>query len=476
MAKFCRNKRVPTFITGKDELSIADISKLLFESESFSNKYQINEDYYFGQHKILGRVFEDTSKPNNRITVNYPKYIVSIRTGYFSSSPISFDSEDKDYLTETLALLDDNDFKKVFSELDTYSSIYGHAFMVLYLDEDGDIKLVPQKPMDWIYVRDNSLEQKPKFAIRYYAWFDDVENQQMYDIELYTDKEIINYEGGPYDLREVGRRPHYFGGLPVIEFCENESKKGAFEDVIGLIDSYELILSDSTNTIEYFSDCYLVLTGCDANEEDIAQMKNNRVIVLPENCEASFLMKNLNETYNKNTLKSIQEDIFATACCPFLSDSAFGSNSSGVAIEYKLYSMQKSIQNKENNFRKGFNHMFNLIDNIMSIKDAEHHMSKMIMTFVRSNPINSLSEIADSISKLRGTVSNATLLSQLDFVTNVELEKERLRNERKEEMELQLMQMERTSEIAAKNTPETPTDKAVKENKNKEDNNNYRGN
>ena len=67
-------------------------------------------------------------------------------------------------------------------------------------------------------------------------------------------------------------------------------------------------------------------------------------------------------------------------------------------------------------------------------------------------------------------------MSQLDFVTNVELEKERLRKEREEEIELQLMQMERSSEISAKNTPETPTDKAVKENKDKEDNNNYRGN
>ncbi len=473
--KFCRNKRVPTFITGKEELSTADIVRLLYESEAFTNKYQTNEDYYFGQHKILNRIFEDTSKPNNRVVVNYPKYITSIRTGYFSSSPISFDSEDKVYLEEMLDLLDKNDFKKVFSELDTYSSIYGHAFLVMYLDEEGDIKLVPQKPMDWIFIRDNSLEQKPRFAIRYYAWWDDVDNQQQYDIELYTKDEIINYEGGPTNLEEVGRRPHYFGDLPIIEFNENESKKGAFEDVIGLIDSYETILSDSTNLIEYFSDCYLVLTGCDADESDIAQMKQNRVIVLPENSNATFLMKNLNETYNKNTLKSIQEDIFATACCPFLSDSAFGSNSSGVAIEYKLYSMQKSVQNKENDFRKGFNHMFDLIDNIMRIKDREHHLSKMIMTFVRSNPINSLSEIADSISKLRGTVSNATLLSQLDFVTNVELEKERLRNEKEEDMKLQIeynMALMNTREPS--DEPTNEADKAIKENKAEEDNNNYR--
>ena len=471
--KFCRSKQVPTFITGKEELTVADIVRLLYESEAFSNKYQTNEDYYFGKHKILNRWFEDTSKPNNKVMVNYPKYITSIRTGYFSSSPISFDSEDKYYLADIMAILEANDFKKVFSELDTYSSIYGHAFLVMYLDEEGEIKMVPQKPMDWIYVRDNSLEQKPRFAIRYYAWFDDVQNEQQYDIELYTKNEIINYEGGPTNLKEIGRRQHYFNHLPVLEFCENESKKGAFEDVIGLIDSYETILSDSTNLIEYFSDCYLVLTGCDADESDIAQMKQNRVIVLPENSNATFLMKNLNETYNKNTLRSLQEDIFTTACCPLLNDSSFGSNSSGVAIEYKLYSMQKSIQNKENIFRKGFNQMFSMIKAILELKGVVHEDSKMIMTFVRSNPVNSLTEIADSISKLRGTVSNETLLSQLDFVSNVGLEKERLMREKEEDAQFQLKY--NMALMSNNEEPKSASDKAIEENKAEEDNNNYRG-
>lgn len=470
--KFCRNKRLPVFQTGKEELEQADIVRLLFESETFSNKYETNEEYYFGQHKILNRVFEDKSKPNNKVCVNYPKYIVSIRTGYFSSSPISFDSEDKKYLKDMINFLDDNDFKKVFAELDTYSSIYGHSFLVLYLDEEGEIRMVPQKPMDWIFVRDNSLEQKPKFAIRYYCWWDNVLNEQQYDVELYTKDEIISYEGGPTDLREIARRPHYFGSLPVIEFCENNSRKGAFEDVIGLIDSYETILSDSTNLIEYFSDCYLVLTGCEADEKDIAEMKNNRVIVLPENSSASFLMKNLNETYNKNTLKSLQEDIFTTACCPLLSDGSFSSNSSGVAIEYKLYSMQKSIQNKENDFRKGFNEMFALIRNIMALKGQKHNEdSKMIMTFVRSNPSNSLTEISDSISKLRGTVSNETLLSQLDFISNVGLEKERLMREKEEDMEFQLKYQ--TQMFGNANEVKTDSDKARDELENEEDNNNH---
>ena len=437
--KFCRNKLVPVYITGKEALSKEDVVRLLQESETFSAKYTTNEDYFYGKHKILNRTFDDKSKPNNQVMCNIPKYIVQVRTGFFSSSPLTLESENPEYLKDIRKVLEYNDFKQVFNQLDTYCSIYGHSFLVMYMNEEGRISFTAQNPTDWIYVRDNSLEQKPKFAIRYYAWWDDVENMQMYDIELYTDKEIINYEGNPVDLKEVSRRPHYFNGLPVIEFMENESRQGAYENVISLIDTYELMLSDTANTINYFSDCYLVLTGMQETQaEDIARMKNDRVLLVPEGCEASFLTKNVSENYNENMLKRLQEQIFVVACTPLLSDSSFSSNSSGVAIQFKLFSMEKSVQLKENIFRAGFNRMFNLIKDMINLYERKSYTEddKIIQTFTRSLPMD-LSALADSISKLNGVVSRRTLMSQLDFVSDATLEENQLRIEQEEVMEME---------------------------------------
>ena len=437
--KFCRNKLVPVYITGKEALSKEDVVRLLQESEIFSTKYTTNEDYFYGKHKILQRTFDDKSKPNNQVMCNIPKYIVQVRTGFFSSSPLTLESENPEYLKDIRKVLEYNDFKQIFNQLDTYCSIYGHSFLVMYMNEEGRISFTAQNPTDWIYVRDNSLEQKPKFAIRYYAWWDDVENTQMYDIELYTDKEIINYEGTPVDLREVSRRPHYFNGLPVIEFMENESRQGAYENVISLIDTYELMLSDTANTINYFSDCYLVLTGMQETQaEDIARMKNDRVLLVPEGCEASFLTKNVSENYNENMLKRLQEQIFVVACTPLLSDSSFSSNSSGVAIQFKLFSMEKSVQLKENIFRAGFNRMFDLIKDMINLYERKSYTEddRIIQTFTRSLPMD-LSALADSISKLNGVVSRRTLMSQLDFVSDATLEENQLRIEQEEVMEME---------------------------------------
>ena len=445
--RYVRNKEVPVFITNKDELSTSDIITLMYEIEKFDNKYKTNSDYYYGKHAILNRTFDDASKPNNKVVTNIPKYITQVRTGYFSSAPMSMDSINESYISDVRTILDNNDFKHIFSQLDTYCSIYGHAFLVMYLDDNGEIRIRPQKPTEWIMVYDNSLEQKPKFAIRYYCWLDDIDNQQMYDIELWTDKEIIVYEGSPMTLQEVSRRDHYFGRLPVIEFMENESRHGAYEDVINLIDCYELMLSDTANTVSYFSDCYLILEGMDQTDpEEIEQMKNNRILLIPEGTSASFLQKNINETYNENLIKRLQEQIFVVACTPLLSDSSFSSNSSGVAIQFKLYSMEKSIQNKENIFNAGFNKMFELIKTILNIRGATYtEEDKILLTFTRSLPLD-LTSLADSISKLRGVVSNKTLMSQLDFVTDVKLEQEQMDKERQEEFNWQMKSMDLYSE------------------------------
>ena len=437
--KFCRNKLVPLFITGKEVLDTQDVIRLLQESETFATKYEKNEDYFYGKHEILNRTFDDTSKPNNHVMCNIPKYIVQVRTGFFSSSPLSLESINEQFMDDVRDVLDYNDFKQTFNQLDTYCSIFGHSFLVLYINDEGRLAMTAQNPKDWIFVRDNSLEQKPKFAIRYYAWWDDVENQQMYDIELYTKDEIINYEGSPMDLREVGRRRHYFNGLPVIEFMENESRQGSYENVINLIDTYELMLSDTANTINYFSDCYLVLTGMqETNAEDIARMKNDRVLLVPEGCSAEFLVKQVQENYNENMLKRLQEQIFTIACTPLLSDSSFSSNSSGVAIQFKLFAMEKSVQLKENIFRAGFNTMFNRIRDMLNLMERRSYTEddKVIQTYTRSLPMD-LSSLSDSISKLKDVVSRRTLMTQLEFVSDASLEEQQLRIEKEADMELE---------------------------------------
>ena len=73
--KFCRDKKVPVFITGKNELSKEDVVRLLQESEVFSSKYQLNEDYFYGKHKIL----KDTKKNIVKVDSNGKESILKYK-------------------------------------------------------------------------------------------------------------------------------------------------------------------------------------------------------------------------------------------------------------------------------------------------------------------------------------------------------------------------------------------------------------
>ena len=137
-------------------------------------------------------------------------------------------------------------------------------------------------------------------------------------------------------------------------------------------------------------------------------------------------------------LKRLQEQIFVVACTPLLSDSSFSSNSSGVAIQFKLFSMEKSVQLKENIFRAGFNRMFNLIKDMINLYERKNYTEDdtIIQTFTRSLPMD-LSALAYSISILNGVVSRRTLMSQLEFVSDATLEENQLRSEQEEAMEME---------------------------------------
>ena len=89
-------------------------------------------------------------------------------------------------------------------------------------------------------------------------------------------------------------------------------------------------------------------------------------------------------------LKRLQEQIFVLACTPLLSDSSFSRHSSGVAIQFKLFSMEKSVQLKENIFRAGFNNLFALIRGMINKLDRKRYNEeeKTIQTYTRSFTMN----------------------------------------------------------------------------------------
>ncbi len=80
---------------------------------------------------------------------------------------------------------------------------------------------------------------------------------------------------------------------------------------------------------------------------------------------------------------------------------------------------------KEAFFRFGLTRRIEIICELLNIKGSNYNFRDVSIVFSKNVPIDNV-VVADTVSKLRGLVSDETLLSQLPFIQDIEVEKERL--------------------------------------------------
>lgn len=389
------------------------------------------DDYYHTKNHILSRTMKDKNKPNNKVAHPYASYITDTLTGYFMGEGVTYSSLDEQALEELNMILTYNDSQDEDTELAKDMSIFGCGIELLYNDEQGNVRFKRLDPREVVLVYDDTLEEELLYTIRYYQCEDIATEQRYYMIEVYSRDTIDIYKSDENinSLSLVSSNIHYFELVPVCVFLNNEEQIGDFEPVISLIDAYDQMEADSLNDFEYFVDAYLCLTGLNADADDVQSMKENRVLLLDADSNASWLIKDTNDTNIENVKTRLDKDIHKFSKVPDMSDEAFSGNASGVAIKYKTLPMENIVAIKERKFKKGLQRRIELIFNIVSILSSAHDWRGIEITFTRNLPTND-TEIASVVSTLSGIVSNETLLAQIPFVEDVQNELDRVESEK----------------------------------------------
>jgi SPP1 family phage portal protein len=210
--------------------------------------------------------------------------------------------------------------------------------------------------------------------------------------------------------------------VPVSVFRLNEDEESIFNSVIALNDAYNELQSAEVDDYQAWVDSYLQLIGVDADAEDIAGMKEDRVLILPEGASAAWLTKNANDTQIVNMLNNIKENIFKVSACPDMADENFLAQS-GTALAYKLVGFENVASGIVAQFTKAIQRRIELMCNILNLKATEAVWRDVNINFVRNLPVN-ITETIQLVNALKGTVSDKTLIAQLPFIDDVESELE----------------------------------------------------
>lgn len=405
-------------------------------------------NYYEGNQAILRKMVNDPTKPCNRIVTNYCYTIVGNYQGYLTGQDITYTSPND--ISAIVNILSYNDVRTEDSELLKQALIYGRSFEINYVDEDGKQRFKVLDTRQCIPVYDNTLNQNLLCVIRFYP-IDQFDVSNGYNVDIYYTDKIEHYtmNTGFTTLRFTGEEQHFYHQVPVTVFSLNPEEKSIFDKIMGLQDAYNTLLSSEVDDFEAFCDAYLVLKNVTATADDVAEMKEKRVIVLPYAAQgvdpdASFLNKNISDTQIENMLTNIDEQIHKISNSPDFTDEAFGT-SSGVAMKYKLLGFENTAGAIAANMTKALQKRLELICEILNLTSGEQMWRDVEITFTRNLPVD-LAETANLVNILKGTVSDRTLLSLLPFVSDIDKELEMVEESKLRNIELYSFSSNSTSD------------------------------
>ncbi|MEH6945205.1 phage portal protein [Bacillus sp. JJ722] len=390
---------------------------------------------------IQSREFKDPKKPNNKLAHDYRGYIINQVVGYLWGQPIAYQVNklkysEKEYKTyndiltdfNTLNAIDDMD-----NELGKLISICGYAARLLYVDTDGVERAMNLYPWEVVFIQDG---RNTTHAMRYYSETYIVKGKEKIrtTVEWYDSINVSTFidedSSGKYTLKESNA--HLFDYNPVILFQNNDEERGDFEKTEPLIDAYDKNRSDATNEVETFANAYMKFKGVTVDQEVIDNAKQTGAFEVPENGDADFITKNINDNFVENTRKNLNEDIHKFSASVDMADEKFsGASQSGESRKWKLIDLENKAGTKARKFGKGLREQFKVLCSAWNKKEINLYYLDIFWEFKRNLPIDLL-YVGDSVSKLKGVHSDQTLLSLIPYIDDVDYEMQLMEQEREQ--------------------------------------------
>ena len=426
------------FLFNKNEdLSIDVLNKMLNKyATTYLPVLEHYKNYFDGKQAILSKSYEDPSKPCSRTVTNFCKNIVNSYLGYMAAPGTITYQSDED-ITQLMEVLDYNDHNAEDCNFLRDALIYGVANELMYVDNDSKARFTTVSPLSSFGIFDDCLNGELLYFVRWYKQ-SDWDDSQNYFLDVYTDSEIRHYTmlglNGPLEF--LSAEPHYFNQCPATVFYL-EDEESIFKCIEGLQDSYNETLNNQVDDISSFTNAYMVMTGSfDPDTIDTNAMRTNRLIMMPEGTQVTWLTKDLQDTQVKENLDRLQASIYRITQCPdFSSESFVGGVSSGIAIKYRLTGMETRAATIEASMKKALQRRIEILCGFVSLKLGEEVYRDIKINFERNIP-EDLSTLAAAVSQLNGIVSDETLLSTLPFVEDPKEEAARVKEQKESSLKL----------------------------------------
>lgn len=377
--------------------------------------------YYRGRQPILSRTKDVRPEICNKTVENRANEIVAFKVGYLMGEPIQYVSRGNDEtVTENINKLNEfvfaEDKAAKDKELADWSHICGTSFRMVLPDknvsdeeDEAPFEIYTLDPRYTFVVYQNCLGNKPVMAVKYVKTED---GRTIYSI--YTDNCYYEVD----NTWTVTKEESQILGIPIIEYPANNSRLGAFEIVLPLLDAINNVDSNRLDGVEQFVQSLMKFHNVDISSEDYKKLRAEGAIKYKDidanmKAEIDYLTAELNQTQTQTLVDHLYETVLTICGMPNRNGGSSTSDTGSAVIMRDGWSAAEArAKDSELMFKKSEKEFLKLaLEICKSLGKIELKLSAVEIRFTRRNYEN----ITEKCNVLVAMLNNAKIAPQLAF-------------------------------------------------------------
>lgn len=371
-------------------------------------------DYYRGEQSVdKGETVR--GRPDNRLRAPFPRYITEVHTGYFLGLPptVAYGGAAG---ARYAALSRELDLPHLYFDLGRDLSICGAGFALVWA-ERGGVKVCRCDPCGCFAIRSGDAGAPLLAAVRLFA-----SGRGETRGVLYTAERLVPFVWDGTGVTLGAAEENLLHTIPLLPFYNNCQGVGDFAMVTGLVDAYNVLLSGALDDMQSVANAFLALYGMQGTtQRDIEQANRSRILSLSEGERAEFVVKNLNHEALGQLEVNLRRSILQLSMTPDLCDEHFAGNSSGVALQYKLWGIEQVRAAKERTFTDGLRALLAVLTEGERLLGRSVDLTGGEVTFYKNLPQDNAA-LAETLLSLSPLLSRQTILENLPWVADAQEE------------------------------------------------------
>lgn len=301
-------------------------------------------DYKNGDQPVLYRTKTIRDDVINTIVENHAYEIVSFKVAQTYGEPIQFVSIGKDEAKKE-RIDEFNNYERCAGKgvksimCGEWQSAVGMGYMAVGFSDDADIpySILNPTPMDTFVIYSRQTGE-PMVAVQELK----DENDKSF-LLCYTktrEYRIRNSSIVPVNTNGVDYQSklHAFGGIPIVEYPNNQDRLSDIELVISMLDAVNNMQSNRMDSVEQFVQSFIKFVNCEIDVETFKQMKMNGAFVVTSNndggnkADVDIMSQELNQSQTQVAKDDLWNNALSISAIPNKQGSTGGDSQGAVEL------------------------------------------------------------------------------------------------------------------------------------------------